>query len=507
VWRGDVRAGKAPVRFRARASGARSIVFLAAALLAAGQGRAASNTHQSVPPLAGTYVSLAEHPRVFTTLAELEGLAKRINSPDSYSGQRFGQLATQAAGDLAANKIWDATYSGCNIETYLYVFSFEPQDPGHAATIHSDLHLDPSARPPAGAAVVAARLALYAALVKAGAAMPANAPSPDRAVELSKRILLAWAERGFRDEKGAFLRSASQFCLGDGAIDPVSMTQVGLQVARGVVYSVQAQDFLLYLGAVDDEEARPLNTFHAAMYELIRNALNYRFVDHLDLDCNHYSNHVGAQLTGLLAAARLLDDRSKFEAVLDGGNPSISVTLPWTAYFDRAIYGNDASPNACYNNTGPDGLVSRPFFQTSAIAPGEIDDRYRNSNPSHGIGYPMFTLEWLYDMAEILRIAGYDAYGYRGAHGQSIEMATQYYACYARNAGFGKLVTSDNGRACPNFSQYVGKAVNGVDGNVLIGAYRFPADIEITDLEPSARTSALSGAFATDAVRFGRWRD
>jgi hypothetical protein len=66
------------------------------------------------------------------------------------------------------------------------------------------------------------------------------------------------------------------------------------------------------------------------------------------------------------------------------------------------------------------------------VAAGEINDRYRNSNPTQGIGCTMGTLEGLFNAAEILRIAGFDPYAYRGAHNQSIEMATQYYACYGK---------------------------------------------------------------------------
>jgi hypothetical protein len=38
----------------------------------------------------------------------------------------------------------------------------------------------------------------------------------------------------------------------------------------------------------------------------------------------------------------------------------------------------------------------------------------------------MFTLERLVDAAEALRIAGFDPYGYRGLHKQSLELAMSY---------------------------------------------------------------------------------
>jgi hypothetical protein len=48
-------------------------------------------------------------------------------------------------------------------------------------------------------AIVAAGAALYAALVAAGADPPSGAPPADEATGLAKRILLAWADHGFRD--------------------------------------------------------------------------------------------------------------------------------------------------------------------------------------------------------------------------------------------------------------------------------------------------------------------
>src|SRR5262249_1481769 len=144
----------------------------------------------------GAYRALASHPRVFTIEAELKDLALRINRPVSYSAQRFVQLAQQIALDLAASNDWGATYSGCNAEPYLYAFSYEPQD-GHDAETNAALKPRSNAKAPAGGAVVAARLALYAALVKAGATAPQGSPDPDRAAALAKRILLAWADHGF----------------------------------------------------------------------------------------------------------------------------------------------------------------------------------------------------------------------------------------------------------------------------------------------------------------------
>jgi hypothetical protein len=210
----------------------------------------------------------------------------------------------------------------------------------------------------------------------------------------------------------------------------------------------------------------------------------------------------------------LLDDDRKLNAVVYGGDHSIPVLLPWIKLFDRVIYGKADAPDRI-DNRFPDSLTSlanHADYASPVVAPGEIADRGRNANPLQGIGYPMFTLERLFDAAEILRIAGYDPYGYRGAHEQSIEMALQYYACYATAAGFYETVTAGNSRACANAPQYYGKLVNGVDRLVLIGADRFPANKVITELEAAAKATASggqfgAGAFKNEAILFGKWRD
>ncbi len=457
------------------------------------------------PQPTGAYMS-AGQPRVFTNVPELRALAQRTSVRDSYSAQRFGHLAQRVATDLKAGIAWDAAYAGNVLDVYLYAFSYEPQDAGQTAMLRKSLDLPAGTPPPAGAALVSARLALYAALAQAGASLPPSAPSPEQSIALAKRILLAWTERGFRDAKGHFLSRPAQFANPDGTVDAGSMSAVGLQVSRGIVYSAQAHDLLTYLDALNESQMSSSIGFHTAMYELVRQALNYRLLEYKDWECNLYSNHLASQLAGLLATSRLINDKARFEAALHGEDQDLFVASPWIAYFDKAIYGSGEAPHACYPNSGPNGPTSHPSFQTAVVAPGEIDDRYRNANPLQGIGYPMFTLQWLYISAEILRLAGIDVYGYHGRAGQTIKEATQFYAAYAKAAGFGQMVTEANAANCAGSAQYIGKLVNGVDPIILAAAARFPDTIAFTELESSARAVAARGEFSTDAVMFGLWR-
>ena len=92
----------------------------------------------------------------------------------------------------------------------------------------------------------------------------------------------------------------------------------------------------------------------------------------------------------------------------------------------------------------------------------------------------MGSLQWLYMAAELMENTGLNPYAHRGAHGQSLRMATDYYACFAKYAGFTKVITAQNSSDCPDAMQYFAVVVNGVEPNVLIGAYRFPEDNELS---------------------------
>jgi hypothetical protein len=463
--------------------------------------------YPTLPKLGGTYRSLT-HPGVFMTAGELKDIASRINSKGSYSEKRFGLLAQRIKQDLNPGIDWDVTYSGPLPVVYEYTFSYEPQDQ-HDAETRAALTIPAGVKAPAGAAVVASRLALYAALVKAGAIAPKGSPGSDQAVALAKRILLAWADRGFRDAKGRFLELGSFTRDGHGRPD----SGLGLTLGRGVIYSVQAQDLLESLGALNADEVRRLNVFHGAIFELIRQSENvlYAGVGFPYSDCSRSTNLATNAMIGMLATARLLNDESKVNAVLFGGNHAIPVLDPWTHLFDHLIYGQSDGPDpGCVINHEPDSqssLDNHRDYQTLHAAPGEIADRFRNAKAGQGIGYPMFTLERLFDAAELMQIAGFDPYGYRGRHGQSIEMAVQYYACFAKGAGFGKTVTRENSGSCLNAAQYYGRLVNGVDRMLLIGAERFSGNKTITGLEADAQKPASGGAFSTDAILFGKWRD
>ena len=60
-------------------------------------------------------------------------------------------------------------------------------------------------------------------------------------------------------------------------------------------------------------------------------------------------------------------------------------------------------------------------------------------------------------------------------------------------------------RACPDYQQYIGQIVNRLETDIVMGAYHFPRNTAITELEAAAKAGA--GANLLDPLRFGRWRD
>jgi len=472
----------------------------------------------SYPRLVGRYARLDAHPRVFDTHEELEDIARRANLPKSFTSKQFSRLAARVRRDLAAKVDWQATYSGCDLEIYLRGFAYE-QKPAYGNDRSDDqlraaMGGNPSLAPPHGAAIVAARAALYAALVHAGAAPPAGALSSNDAAAFAKRILLAWADHGFRDEKGTFRRTEDKYCDLNRDGKP-HVTQFGtfngaLTHSRGVIYSVHAEDLLLFVGAWTRDEQARLDTFHHNMFDAIRAIHNqeydlnmkWRYSDEV------YNNQFVGHLTALLSISRLFDDQQDFEAALDGGDGSRAVKLPWIELVDHVIYGlNDIPHLNITPNSSVDPLKSHPAFSTTMVAAGEINDRYRHDNPAQTIGYPMGSLQGLYMAAELMKNTGLDAYAYRGAHGQSLEMATRYYACFAKYAGFAKVITAENSGNCPDRTQYLGVIVNGVGENVLIGAYRFPDDADLIALDAPAKANVAGSAFSPEPILFGKWRD
>jgi hypothetical protein len=130
--------------------------------------------------------------------------------------------------------------------------------------------------------------------------MPADGPTAEQAAALAKRMLLAWADRGFRDDRGNFPRLTAQYCQAGYPVVPT------FTLSRGVIYSVEAQDLLMGLGALDHDEEARLTRFHEVMADLIRPLTNDEFaaVRRGKYRDEAYNNQFIADLTSELALWR-----------------------------------------------------------------------------------------------------------------------------------------------------------------------------------------------------------
>jgi hypothetical protein len=272
----------------------------------------------SYPHLPGRYVSLNAHPRGFDTREQLQDIARRANSPATFTSRQFSTLAGRIGRDLAAKVDWQATYSGRDLldlfaRLLLRAEARLRQRPLRWGIARAD---ERASRPLPAAPGCHCRgaPALYAALIDAGAKPPPGAPRATEAADFAKRILLAWADHGFRDEAGVFRTREEKYC----DLDPHGkqrVTQFGtfsgaLTHSRGVIYSVHAQDLLEGIGALTRGEQTRLDTFHHNMADVIRSINNEEY--DLDMKWRYpnevYNNQFVGHLTALLSIARLFDN-------------------------------------------------------------------------------------------------------------------------------------------------------------------------------------------------------
>ncbi len=113
------------------------------------------------------------------------------------------------------------------------------------------------------------------------------------------------------------------------------------------------------IGALTEDEGRQLDAMPAALFDLVRESSNKGYGTY-EPPCNRYGNGQANAVAALLAVARLLDDRARFDAALLVGNAAIPVVTPWVRLFDHAIYGRDDVPSRCFPNSGPGAATSHP---------------------------------------------------------------------------------------------------------------------------------------------------
>jgi hypothetical protein len=147
---------------------------------------------------------------------------------------------------------------------------------------------------------------------------------------------------------------------------------------------VQAQDLLSGLGSLSSAEQSELDDFLGQIFQLLRNAHNRRAQMGMN-ECDHFSNHVSAQLMGMAAIGRLRNKADEVGAVAGGDQ---TLLIPWPLQLQQNIYGRNARPLQCYATTNDHRL----FVYTGTVTAGEIVDRYR-AKPHQMFVYTMGSLQ------------------------------------------------------------------------------------------------------------------
>jgi hypothetical protein len=418
----------------------------------------------SAPPLEGNYKATngQHHPYVFATQAQF---SKLVEDKSIVARKALERLEDVAASDVKNAKIYETPYAGCDLDQYTSKFSYGD---------HS-------------AVDVATTLASYAYL----ASLKQGYGKSDLAIQAentAKIIMLNWATSGFRNSNG-FLSSPEDFCSSTPAAERIAPSLVALTIGRALPYWAEAEDLMLALSAFSDHDIAVINAFLDQYQELLVKASNYKAV-HETLDCQKFTNQVSASITGLLAIARLRDDRSLFQAAAFGANHILKI--PWTLQVQENIYGYDDKQRACGTQK-----QSAHYYDIGTTAPGEIVDRYR-AGRFQTFGYSLGSLTDLLLSGKLISEAGYNSLTYMGSKGQTLLLPLHYYAFYLVHFMSDQEAVIPAGVDYPSARQYAGHPISraggvSIDGRdnilnpYLVGHILYPQDADVNAVLDRAR--------------------
>ena len=411
-----------------------------------------------VPPLQGTYKApdITQHPFVFGSKAQMEALLadRSTHTNIQLALQNLEQNVNQEIGNGSA---YTTPYNGNDITQYITKFSYGDDEANNATSVASDC-------------------AMYSYLHSLDPTY-GNDATAKQAQDLSKNILLNWANGGFpRDKNGKVTENIFQF---NGEPDGLAPPDVALQIGRGMPAWTNAQDLLMAQGAFSSGEQQQLNGFLGGLYNLMKVGNNYTTEnDWGSTYRTRFSNRQSNALLGMLSIAALQGNRSEIEDLAYGAKGDI--LDPFTRQVDGNIYGINDHVGNNSGTTGPsnDGAKgpdnSQPTgspseYQISTAAPGEVTDRER-MGLGKVFGYPLWSLQQLSLCASILDQYGFNASGYKGNHGQSIQLGMEYYSHY-----FSKYLSTHTNQlpptsdGTPSYEQYVGGLTSYSGGATIDG--------------------------------------
>ncbi len=442
-----------------------------------------------VAALAGTYVEPGTFPRVFMTPAKALALTSSSRPEVRYALARVTASVKAALANLDS---YTTPYVGTDLATYLDRFSTT-------------------------AAEAASQLALYAYLNQVNPSF-GSADLAAQARTAAQAILLVWATESFQTTNGTAITSYTQFT--SPGLSPAGVGgSVGLQIGRGLVYFTDALD-MLNNGTIAASDLAALNQFVSRLLGVEIGASNYHYtnlgISFPQTGCARFDNQASTQMLALATMGQYLGRSDVIEAIAASGTSSL---LDWSLpqQIEGTIYGYADKPRTCspfsYYTPGQ-------FYQTWAVAPGEIVDRYR-AQPGQPFGYTLGNLLTLEETSDVMTRAGYDVSDFKGDHGQSLQTALDYYGQYVdRYLSYQPSNLPSTGLIA-NFSQYAGTqftsttagaSVQGKDALLppfVLGQHLYPSDNTIaaalTASEALAQTYNTIPYVAMDVVAVSDW--
>lgn len=350
--------------------------------------------------------------------------------------QALARLAGIAKNMVAAPTKYKTAYTGCDIDQVDAQFSVGD-----------------------GAVSGAETMGLYVYLTSLNAGF-GDAALAKQAQQVGHDILMNWAKSAF--QINGKMMTYDQFCEPNSTNSKAVIgSLVPLNVGRGMHAWAFAQDMLMAVNAFTPAELTILNNWDDGVLEMLRNAANYKVVQNTE-EADRFNNQVSGNLKGMTALA-LLRGNSSFLKDVATGNGSSGLLLTWPLQVQEAIYGTNDSIR--YRG----GCVQPNCFQLATVAAGEVDDRFR-AHSGQPFGYTIGSLHDLLVTSVMLETAGYSAFNYKGARGQSVQSGFDYYSYFfTKYLSLVAATVPDNGDAYPSYKQYVGQPVSGPSGQFVTG--------------------------------------
>ncbi len=209
-------------------------------------------------------------------------------------------------------------------------------------------------------------------------------------------------------------------------------------LGRAMFQVIPTYDLIYNSPSLTDQDKVIINTWLGKNASLIAQGMDSWFNSGSPMPCHQYSNHVSAQLTGLIMIGYMLEDEGLVTNAISGN----ALPTNWQKFLQQTIYMQGDPVIGC------DSAQNYPTYT------GEVVDRYRqldhpgtdpNLKLNRGLGYSLLSTYNLALGAEAAYHHGQDLFNYFAPSGENLSLPGIYYAHYLKTFGPNDtLITSTN---------------------------------------------------------------